>query len=49
MNECDMKDTDLCKHYQKRYACMYGSAHNVKHCPYNKLDYYKSRIVEVGQ
>jgi len=39
---CDMKDTELCEHYQKRYACMYGNSHNVKECPYGKLDYYRT-------
>ena len=35
-----MKDTELCKHYQRRYACMYGRSHGVGCCPYGKLNYY---------
>ena len=31
--KCDMIDTDLCKHYQTRYDCMYGRTHGVKKCP----------------
>ena len=40
--KCDMKDTLLCKHYQKRYTCRYGNSHGVDECPYGKLDYYQS-------
>jgi len=28
--DCDMVDTDLCKHYQKKPECHYYSTHYVK-------------------
>ena len=45
--KCDMKDTIICEHYQKRYACMYGRSHGVKACPYGKLDYYRDSLGKV--
>lgn len=34
---CDMFETDLCRHYQKKKTCHYKTTHNVK-CPVEMLN-----------